>query len=335
VPTTTPFPAINSVLAPSALAALLTEHYDLGPGLRVTFLQRGLNDTYAVEWGSERAILRVYRSGWRSPAEVRWELALIEQAGNNGVSVARPIPRRDGAFTAELHALEGPRSYALFEFAPGRSPKANPDEAALYGHAAAHLHNAAEGWTQAGRFSLDLAHLISEPMERIRPLLTHAPELLGSLEAAATRTHAALSERAASLEWGACHGDLHEGNAHIDESGTLRQFDFDCGGPGFRAYDLAVYRWSQASNDSKTPEQEAATWTAFLDAYQAIRPLAAADLDAIPLFVTARAIWFMGLYAQLAEVFGASMATEQFFQYGLDFMTGWETKGAAPTELLD
>ncbi|WP_293911821.1 phosphotransferase [Deinococcus sp.] len=221
----------------------------------------------------------------------------------------------------------------MFEFAPGRWLDTSDNEAALYGRAAARLHNAAEGWTQAGRFSLDLAHLISEPVARIQPFLSNSPELLSSLEAAAARTHAAISALVPELEWGACHGDLHEGNVHIDESATLWLFDFDCGGPGYRAYDLAVYWWSQASNKGKTPEQEVAAWTAFLNGYTAIRPLSEADERATRHFVAARAIWFMGLYVQLAEVFGTTTVSERFFQRGLDFITGWEARQEIPALL--
>ena len=325
MPPSPPFPALHSVLAPDALAALVPDVYGFDTTAEVTFMQRGLNDTYLVKWSDQRAVFRVYRSGWRSVNQIDWELAFIEQVAKGGAEVARPLARKGGGFVGGLNAVEGQRPCALFEFAPGRSPKTNDDEAALYGLAAANLHNAAEGWAQDGRFPLDLAHLISEPIARVRPFLTGSPELLGKLEAVADRTHTALLALAPELEWGACHGDLHEGNALVDEQGVLRLIDFDCAGPGFRAYDLAVYWWSQAA-DGKTPEQEAATWKAFLDAYQALRPLAEPDRQALPLFVAARAIWFMGLYAQLAQDYGTTMVSEGFIQYGLDFLTRWEAR---------
>jgi Ser/Thr protein kinase RdoA (MazF antagonist) len=45
------------------------------------------------------------------------------------------------------------------------------------------------------------------------------------------------------LEVGSCHGDLHGWNAHIDQNMALTVYDFDCCGVGWRAYDIAVFRW--------------------------------------------------------------------------------------------
>ncbi|MGX9687853.1 hypothetical protein ACTQ9L_12010 [Deinococcus wulumuqiensis] len=71
------FPALHSVLAPIALAGMVAETYGL-PQPALTLLRRGLNDTSRVQSGEQRTILRVYRCGWRTPAEVGWELAFLQ-----------------------------------------------------------------------------------------------------------------------------------------------------------------------------------------------------------------------------------------------------------------
>lgn len=322
------FPALHSVLDPAALAEWLRAEYAL-TDVTVTFLRRGLNDTYEVTSAAGFAVLRVYRCGWRTPADVAWELALIERAAARGVGMARPIARRDGTTTGVLRASEGDRFYVLFEFAPGRMPGPVPDDAGLYGQTAAALHVATEGLDAGGRFPLDLAHLIHAPLARMRPLLAGDPDTLAALEGVAERTAAALEGLLPHLAWGACHGDLHEGNAHVGDDGVLRLFDVDCGGPGWRAYDLAVYLWSQASNSGKSAEQEDAAWTAFLTAYRAVRPLTEAEVAAIPLFVTARSLWFMGLYAERTCLAGTQSLDPGFFRYGLDFIRRWESREAA------
>jgi len=62
------------------------------------------------------------------------------------------------------------------------------------------------------------------------------------------------------LNFGFCHGDLHGGNAAFDGD-TITMFDFDCCGVGWRAYDIAVYRWLLDMRSTTS------NWKPFLDAY--------------------------------------------------------------------
>lgn len=318
-----PFPAVHSVLAQGALAEVLRAQYDCGPDLKVQLLRRNIGDTYLVTGLGEhkRAILRVYRAGWRTKAEVDWELQFIHHLAQKGLSVSRPIARRDGAFFGMLPAAEGPRFFVLFEYLSGRALQNNPTEAALYGTLAAQLHLAAADFEQAGRFALDLDHLIWQPMACLRPLLADFPEQQQALEGFAKKTDARLRELAPDLTWGACHGDLHEINVRIQE-GQLSLFDFDCGGPGFQAYDLAVYWWSQVTHGD--PAKAQPIWDAYLAAYRALRPLTDADLQAIPHFVMARGLWFMGLMASRVNEFGSETLGQPFFDFGVNFMRGWQ-----------
>src|SRR5207253_3151224 len=94
-----------------------------------------------------------------------------------------------------------------------------------------------------------------------------------------------------ALEMGICHGDLHGGNACLGPDGRLTFFDFDCCGVGYRAYEVAVFRWAA---EFFHPDQKGeARWGAFLRAYTARRTLAELDLAAVPLFVAARQFWLM------------------------------------------
>ncbi|ANC72354.1 phosphotransferase enzyme family protein [Deinococcus radiodurans] len=321
------FPALHSVLAPTALAGLVSETYGLTqPAL--TLLRRGLNDTSRVQSGERRTILRVYRCGWRTPAEVGWELAFLQHLAGRGVRVSSPLPRADGALFGVLDAAEGPRAYAMFEYLPGRALENTPADAALYGQCAAGLHDAADPFTAPGRLALDLNHLLTEPLRQMRPLLTEFPDLAAPLEAAAERTQARLTALAPGLSWGACHGDLHEANARLTPENEVGLFDFDCAGPGFRAYDLAVYWWSQVTQGQGAEEVQP-LWDAFLGAYRERRPLTDADLAALPHFVAARALWFMGLMAGRAAEFGTETLGRPFFEFGLNFLTEWEERHGA------
>lgn len=303
----------------------MEESYPCASPPTVTLLRRGLNDTYLVTGlkGHEQAALRVYRSAWRTPEEVAWELALIEHVAEAGCAVSRPLPRRDGAPFGVLPAVEGSRSFALFEWVEGQPIAVKAEHAAAYGHAAAALHLACEDFGPGGRFALDLDHLITHPLAAIRLLLADAPEIWGALEDCGARTHERLLALLPELEWGACHGDLHAGNARVGSDRRVHLFDFDCAGPGWRAYDLAVYLWDEEYNGGVSAQERGRV---FLTAYQARRPLSGADLQAVPLFVLARSLWFMGLMAGRVSEFGTETLNRGLFEYGLDFMRKWEAR---------
>src|SRR5581483_2070939 len=90
--------------------------------------------------------------------------------------------------------------------------------------------------------------------------------------------------------------------AHIGADGGVTLFDFDCGGMGYRAYELAVFRWGVGGAWAKDAER---LWALFLEHYAAHQPVAQADLDAVPLFVAVRQLWWMGLQAANADDWGS------------------------------
>ena len=77
-------------------------------------------------------------------------------------------------------------------------------------------------------------------------------------------------ERIPSPKQGFCHGDFHAANAHLTEGNTVTFFDFDCCGFGYRAYDIAIFKW-----DSRLmgKEKETERWEAFLRGYMGLRDL--------------------------------------------------------------
>ncbi|MFC0619189.1 phosphotransferase enzyme family protein, partial [Deinococcus budaensis] len=131
-----PFPAAYSTLSAQALAAWVQARYACTGPVTCTLLRRGLNDTYRVTGlatglaGQGRAVLRVYRSAWRSPGEVEWKLGLLRHLAGAGCAVSAPCPQLGGAQWEVLEAVEGPRVAALFEWVEGRWLEAVPGDAA-------------------------------------------------------------------------------------------------------------------------------------------------------------------------------------------------------------
>jgi Ser/Thr protein kinase RdoA (MazF antagonist) len=111
------------------------------------------------------------------------------------------------------------------------------------------------------------------------------------------------------LELGFCHGDLQGYHANVSNDGTLTFFDFDCGGYGFRAYDLAVFLWCCRLEDAVETR-----WVPFINAYHENRVINTVDVQAVPLFVCARYLWHIGVHTQNSYDWGLDFLNNEYFK---------------------
>ena len=351
------FPVTHSNLAAEALAAQIVSRYDLGDVKACRLHQRGLTDTYIVETEQGRFALRAFRTGWRTDEDVLYELDALNHLRTRGVPVSYPLADREGRMMQSVQAPEGHRQVVLFTYAPGGRPGLPPNEKRKeypyrYGRAVAKIHAVADDFTSPhARFRLDLHEMVDRQLEAIRPLLAHRPRDWTYLTEFASR----LKERVRqlpveALETGFCHGDLHGGNCHVDGD-TITFFDFDCCGPGWRAYDVAVFLWSGALNAKPRTAKRRwrqllhelvsdgqeyllqrrlkRRWREFLRGYREVRPLAGVDLEAIPLFAAIRQIWLLGLHTGNGYDWGYSWMHDRYFDRQLNFLRGWEKRHLA------
>ncbi|MBI4028348.1 MAG: prolyl oligopeptidase family serine peptidase [Verrucomicrobia bacterium] len=320
------FPITYSRLAPDALLAEVMPDYDVGKAVECRLLCAGLNDSYFVRTARGQFILRAYRPGWRSLPEIQYEIDVLSHLHAKGVPVSAPLRSRDGGFTRAVRAPEGGRQVALFTFACGKAVDHRIEEqTALYAGMMARIHSATGDFASACPRPLDIDHLLDQPLKCIEPFLknraadwTYLRELVDQLRCRLT----ALPLHA--LEQGFCHGDFHGGNAHISEDHTVTFFDFDCCGFGWRAYDIAVFRWAAGREDKR--------WALFLKSYTEHRKLNELDLDAVPLFVAIRDIWLLGLYTQNADYIGLNWASARL-DGTLKFLRDWEAKHLTQKEI--
>lgn len=143
--------------------------------------------------------------------------------------------------------------------------------------------------------------------------------MLDELGQIAERTGAAI-KLSANLSWTYCHGDCHGFNSKITEAGEAVFFDFDDGGPGYLAYDLAVFLWAQVSFGRETTR----AWTSFLDGYRLIRPITPDDFEAALRFVVVRHVWLMGEHASRVDEWGSNNV--RWVSPGLGFVRAWESE---------
>lgn len=323
----TTLPAIRSLLSPEAVAREISRAYALNP--TVCVLQRSFtNDVYVVETITGPYVAKVYGPGWRTAADIAYEVALLDHLEANGVAVTTAAPRRDGQSVHSLLMPEGIRYCVLFTYVPGETPK-EPFTTQLYhrfGHAAGKMHQAADGFvSRVSRFQLDLAYLIDGPLAAIRPYLLHRPDDWDYLTRLAERIRTRISALADhGLDWGPCHGDLTLDCFHLTSQGQLTFYDFDSGGPGWRALEFQGIYASALYNKSDV-------WEAFHAGYTEVRPLGAVDLDAIPWCVLLYAIWSMGwAVSEWARWSGRWRVDDAYWNEKLRWLLRWEIEQLDP-----
>lgn len=303
------FPVTHSIVSAEALLTEAAQAYAMGTLLSCQLLQPGLNDTYLLASHENRYIARVYRAGLRSPFDIAYELELLGHLAAKGVSVSRPIADKDGSLMRPLAVPEGTRHLALFTYAEG-TPISWDDEDHSYlaGRVAAAIHAASDDFvSRHARFRLDLAYLIDTPLAALRPFLAHRPDDWRYLEGLAARLRVRVEEAAsAGLDWGVCHADFGPKNIHIASDRSLTVFDFDLCGPGWRAYDFAVFRWVAVGRNNS------ALFDSFVKGYTEIRNFAAADLAAVPLFHAICQIWSAGVFARNVAHWGTVCMSDEY-----------------------
>lgn len=223
---------------------------------------------------------------------------------------------------------EGRRPTVLFRHAEGRNPQLDtPADARAQGVTLARIHTAAERFLdrEAGRYRLDLDHLLHCPLATVTSLGAMTAQTRDAMTELASRLAAAV-DAMHGLSWTRCHGDCHGSNARIattgPKTGDAILFDFDDGGFGYLAYDLAVHLWAQVSFQ----RQRYAMWHAFIDGYRAVRPIKPADFEAIQLFVPIRHIWLLGEWAGRIGEWGSEAMSAAWLDRQMEFLRSWETE---------
>jgi Ser/Thr protein kinase RdoA (MazF antagonist) len=320
----------HSVPSAAGIAALVTATYDLAPITECRLLQRGFNDSYVVriETG-ERFILRlsISRHRLRAEADVAAETAFLTYLDAANVPVATAVPTKDGHLFTTSILPDGPRPTVLFHHAEGRAPDLDaPADARAQAITLAQLHLAADSYPgrQDGRHRLYLDQLLHRPAQAIQALDLGASRARDDLATLEMLLADAVGRLDADLTRTRCHGDVHSLNARIAEAGSHAGkavfFDFDEGGFGYLAYDLAVHLWAQVSFGRRRHHM----WHAFDAGYRSIRPLEPADEAAIPVFAAIRHIWLIGEWAAGTPRFGTEYMPTQWLENQLTFLLAWE-----------
>ncbi len=308
------FPVIASTLSPQAFVDEILPGFGIGAIRECQFYSGGFNHTYRIKTvDGSTYYLRAYRIQWRTLEDILYELDVLNHLKHKGFPAAKPVPYKDGQPYCAVPAPEGVRYLALFTEAPGPeiTYAHEPEKIAYrYGQAVACMHTALADFNSPHpRFQLDLDYFTLQPLQFIEPFLIDRPEDWKTIQQfAESLRKQILALPAEALEKGFCHGDLQGYHANVAPDGTLTFFDFDCGGYGYRAYDLAVFLWCCRLQDAVS-----ARWEPFLKGYRETRLIQELDVQAAPLFVCARYLWHMGVHTQNSPDWGIDFLNDEYF----------------------
>ncbi len=326
-----PLEFAQSTPTAQSMGTLVQAHYDLGPVVASEFLRRSFNQVYRLTFASGRVVVaRLSADRPRGPANVHFEAAALGHLAQQGVLVANNVPTANGQVSVDVPLPEGVRPLMLFDFVDGAYTSEAPADIQAFGRGLASLHAAGQSYSGvASAYTLDLAHLLWRPLQRLLQAPTMTAALRPRFEAIGQR----LNDRILALgplSQVLCHGDAHgQNNFVVDDPNGQRQavfFDFDEAGPGCLAYELAVYPWSLHPHLPDTPlgDKTLTRWQHFLTAYRSVRDVGQADLMAISPFMAVRQFWLLGEYAGRTAVWGSQAMPTDYLQRQATVLTQWE-----------
>jgi homoserine kinase type II len=276
--------AVYTEVGDEALAAFLAD-FDLGSIVAFRGIAEGVeNSNFSLRTTAGDYILTLYEKRV-DPADLPWFLGLMEHLATRGITCPLPVHGRDGV---ALRVLEG-RHAAITTFLPGIWPRrVRREHCGPVGAALAALHLAGQDYAPTRRNALG--------PDGWRPLLDRARDradevargLAAELDAALA---AILAAWPSGLPVGHIHADLFPDNVFFLDGRLSGLIDFYFAATDLLAYDVAIClnAWCFEPDFSLNVTKA----RAMLAAYEARRPLSAAERAALPVLCQGAAIRFL------------------------------------------
>ena len=256
-------------------AQTLLDDLALGQLIRLQGIQGGIENTnYFVD--SERGSFVLTLFERLTHAQLPFYLELMRHLAEKGVAVPAPHANAAGQI---LHTVAGKPAALVDKLAGASQLKPQAVHCAAIGRALAQLHVA------GADFPLQQPNLrglqwIAQTVPVVQPYLNPEQTQLMQSELSAQQTLAA-SSAYASLPRGAVHADLFRDNALFVGEQLSGIFDFYFAGTDTYAFDMAVCL-NDWCIDLSTGQDDAQRAAAFVQAYEAVRPLTAAERELLP-----------------------------------------------------
>lgn len=322
--------AIYSTILAEDIGTNIQNNYTIDAIKTCYLLRRGFNDVYALECADGcRFVARLSSRRPRGLPNVNYETELLSHLEKMGVSVGLPLQARNGNSYIKLQAGDAERILVVFSHLNGEPPGEVLVDIELMGNGLAQIHNAATSFQGSqSLYNIDINHLLIQPIQRILAIPTIDQKLLQDF--ADLQTH--LQNQSSILNGltaVTCHGDCHGGNTFITHGASGERiasfFDFDDAGPGFLAYDLAVFLWQTLLSKATSTLDETGLhkWSHFLKGYRQITQIPNADFEAIAFFVSIRHIWFIGEYAGKLPEWGTQAIPNPWLRKQVTLIKEW------------
>jgi len=300
--------AVYTSVSDDALRALLAR-YEIGEPLALHPIAEGVeNSNFRLETSAGSFILTIYEKRV-DPADLPFFLDLMDHLAAEAIACPVPIHDRTGQ---SLQTLCG-KPAAIVSFLQGRSPKRidGPRCRAL-GATLASLHLAVRDFAGHRRNALSV--------EDWRPLYracaaSPAPLPVGLAELIAPTLDRLEAAWPRDLPAGVIHADLFPDNVFFANDHVTGVIDFYFACNDLFAYDVAICL--NAWCFEPLGDYNLTKGRAFLEGYRAVRPLSAAELEALPTLATGAAMRFLltRLYDWLNQVAGALVKPKDPMEY--------------------
>jgi homoserine kinase type II len=276
--------AVYTEVADEELQAFIAS-YAIGALTSCKGIAEGVeNSNYLIQTEAGRYILTLYEKR-AAPQDLPYFLALMEHLAARGISCPLPVHDREGRTLRELAG----KPTALITFLDGVSVRrASIEQCASLGQALARLHVAGESFPRQRANSLSLADWT--PLFNV--IGARADSIIPGLVGEIGRELAELAQAwPADLLSGVIHADLFPDNVFFlgQQLSGLIDFYFAC--HDMLAYDIAIClnAWCFEADASFNVTKA----RALLQAYEGVRPLSGAELDALPTLARGAALRFL------------------------------------------
>ena len=285
------------------LKGWVESRFDLGVA-GIEFVRHGENTTYRVRGEDRDFALRLCRPGYHADDSLCSELAwTADLRRRTEISTPAPLPGRDGALI-QTHEGELERRAVLFEWVTGvpLSGLDRPDLWRRLGQLMAIIHEHGQAWRRPPYFTRPAWDL--DALAGARPrwgdplsLIDWGPEDAGLIAQAREAVRRRLLAFGTDPErYGLIHADLAFENVLVGARDETFVLDFDDGGPGWFAYDLAVSLVPTETEPGFDRRRDQ-----LLEGYRDVRPLSERSAAELPTFLIARRLASLGWTFTRAE----------------------------------
>ncbi|MFN8357348.1 MAG: phosphotransferase [Spirosomataceae bacterium] len=308
------FPIISAILAPAALAELVSARYSLQATPTCRLLKAGINHTYLVENEHEKYVWRVYSYQWRSEAEILEELRLILTLQQHDIEVSYPVADRHGNYLQSIQAPEGIRFGVLFTYALGEKMlHFSPETHRAVGEIMARIHQQTQN-LYLDRVTYSPQVLLVESfveLSQFLPADTEEWNYMSALQKYLLKKIETVDEIA--IRQGAVHLDIWFDNLNVNTDGTITIFDFDFCGNGWLCLDVAYYFLQTYALDPNSTTYHAKI-NDFLLGYELLLPLSAEEKRLVPLLGLCLHFFYLGVQCHRFDNYSSVFLNEVYLK---------------------